>query len=127
MRLSVRIGGGRVMPDVFSMYRNDLSPTFYVDLFDYDPVTGILTPADLSAVGTTVGFRTRPITGGPLRTDATLSPINASQGKFQYDWVVNDTAVADKFMGEITVTYPGSPNRPRTVRQFELHILEDLP
>jgi hypothetical protein len=111
------------MPEVISIYHNDLEPTFYIDIVNYDPDTDTESVADLSALGTVVQFETSPIDGGPLRINSPLTPVNASQGKFKYDWAPNDTAVVDKFNAVIKIITPTA--RPRTARKFELHVLEN--
>lgn len=126
MILKIRLGGGQIVPDIIAIFRNDLEPDLEVEFVDVDPVTKAETPSDMTGY-TSLVLEARPLDtpGGALQINAALTPVNAAQGRFKYVWQTADTDTAIIFKASITGVKSGS--RQRTLKQFELHILEDLP
>lgn len=127
--LRLRLGGGRVVADVITMYRRDTLPALDVFFLDYDPVLRTDNPTDLSGAGIQVRLKTIADGGVALKTNALLVPVNAAQGHFQYLWQPTDVDTAGTFKAEVTIEYPTfvPPAQQRTVKQFTLVVLEDLP
>jgi hypothetical protein len=116
------------MAQKVAMFRGDVLPELLVDLVDYDPITLIETPKDLSAPGIIVTFKARPADGGAIEINGPLTAVDAVNGKFKFVWAVGDTDTAGEYLGEISIEYPDSPNpnKIQTVLQFDLSILEDV-
>ena len=112
------------MAEIISVYQNDLLPELEVDVVDYDPLTGVETVVDLSAVGTVLYFKARPVDGGAIKIDGQLTAVDAPNGKFKYEWLVGDTDTVGEFLAEVSIEYPST--KVRTVLQFELHVLEEI-
>lgn len=112
------------MPELVTITQNDVQEELLIDIYDFDPQTGLDSVKDLSAVGTQVYLKARPVDGGALKVDGTCTPVDAAQGQFKYVFQPTDVDTAGEFTAEISILYPSG--RLITYKRFSLSIQEEL-
>ena len=104
----------------FNIKQNDTSPTLSVIIADS-------TGTAISLSGASVLFKMRAFNSSTLKTNASATITNASNGAVSYTFTTSDTNTAGLFQGEFQVTFSGGaietfPN----AEYISINILDDL-